>query len=260
MGYAAGLRVAVPGPLAWRCPVKCAILILGLLAAATSAAAQVVSGTLLEDQSRAPLTGGLVTLISDATTPIGQARTDSTGAFHFVLPRAGTYRLRAQLLGYAPALSPDIDLGSVDTVFVEFSLARDVVLLDPLVVTARSRHLTPAARSFYDRAARIPFGDFITYEEIQKSHVHRTTELLRSIGGMRLTPVAGGNEVTVRGDCRPTVYVDGVRVDGYRTIDDLAQPLELEGLEVYKSAVGAPAQYSGLRAGCAIILVWTRIE
>jgi hypothetical protein len=240
--------------------VKCALLIVGLLAAASSASAQVVSGTLLEDQTRSPLAGGLVTLISDPAIQVGQTRTDSAGAFHLVLPRAGTYRLRAQLLGYAPALSPDIDLGSADTVFVEFSLARDVVLLDPLVVTARSRHLTPAARSFYDRAANIPFGDFITYDEIRKSHVHRTSELLRGIGGMRLTPVAGGNEITVRGNCRPTVYVDGVRVDGYRTIDDLAQPMELEGLEVYKSAVGAPAEYSGLRAGCAIILVWTRIE
>lgn len=240
--------------------MKCAILVLGLLAMAPVASAQVVSGTLLEDETRTPLAGGLVTLISASAIIVGQARTDTAGAFHLELPRSGTYRLRAQLLGYAPALSPDIDLGSADTVFVEFSLARDVVLLDPLVVTARSRHLTPAARSFYERAGSIPFGDFITYDEIQKSHVLRTTELLRRIGGMRLTPVAGGNEVTVRGTCRPTVYVDGVRVDGYRTIDDLAQPLELEGLEVYKSAIGAPAEYSGLRAGCAIVLIWTRIE
>jgi hypothetical protein len=70
----------------------------------------------------------------------------------------------------------------------------------------------------------------------------------------------GGNSVLIRGTCRPSVYVDGVQVIGYRSIDDLAQPLELEGVEVYRSAYQAPVEFTGLRAGCAVILIWTRIE
>ena len=73
-------------------------------------------------------------------------------------------------------------------------------------------------------------------------------------------PVAGGNDVRIRGTCRPSVVVDGVRVQGYRSIDDLAQPFEIEGVEVYRSADQAPVEFTGLQAGCALVLIWTRID
>ena len=191
---------------------------------------------------------------------VGQLRTDSAGAFRFSLPRAGSYRLLAGQVGYRDAISPRLTVRTLDTLQVEFSLARDAVVLDPVIVTARSRRLTPAAQDFYHRATNSIGGNFITRAEIERAHPLRTTELLRHIPGVQMAPIPGGNTVTIRGSCRPTVYVDGVRVEGYRTIDDLAQPLELEGLEVYRSPDQAPAQYTGMRAGCAVVLLWTRIE
>ena len=236
------------------------LAVLSLLTAASALQAQVISGTLMESESRTPLSGGQVTLLDRDSATVAKFRTDSAGAFRFAIPRAGSYRLLAEQLGYRAAISPKLTIGSLDTLEVEFNLARDVVVLEPLVVTARTRRLTPAARRFYERANNSIGGSFITRAEIEQAHPLRTTDLLNRLPGVQTTPTLGGNSVTIRGNCRPSVYVDGVRVRGYRTIDDLVQPLELEGVEVYRNASEAPVEYTGIGAGCAAILLWTRIE
>jgi outer membrane receptor protein involved in Fe transport len=240
--------------------IALALALLALLTAPALLPAQIISGTLMEADTRALLAGGSVTLLDGDSVTVANFRTDSAGAFHFTIPRGGSYRLVAQQAGFRPAISPRLVIGARDTLEVEFSLARDVVVLEPLVVTARTRRLTPAAERFYQRARNSIMGDFITRAEIDRLHPLRTTELLNRLPGVSLFPVLGGNSVTIRGSCRPSVYVDGVRVGGYRTIDDLVQPLELEGVEVYRSASSAPVEYTGMGAGCAAILLWTRIE
>lgn len=235
-------------------------LILSFLAAASAAPAQSISGTLMETETRSPIARGVVTLLDRDSTALERVQTDSVGAFSFTLERGGSFRISAERAGFRAAASPRLTIGSRDTLEVEFSLARDAVVLEPLVVTARSRYLTPAARRFYQRAKSSPSGRFITLQEIEQAHASRTTELLRRVPGVVVTPMMGGNDVRIRGTCRPSVYVDGTRVQGYRSIDDLAQPLELEGIEVYRSADQAPAEFTGVNAGCAAILIWTRIE
>lgn len=240
--------------------MRCALLLLVLLALPRAGDAQVISGTLVETESLTPLHGGVVALLDQDSATVAESRTDSVGAFFFTIPRGGSYRLTAAQTGYRTAASPLLTIGSRDTLEVEFSLARDVVMLDPLVVKARSRRITSAARRFYDRAEIRAGGTYITREEIEKAHPLRTTELFRSIPGVQTTPMMGGNHVTVRGGCRPTVFIDGVRVNGYRSIDDLVEPMDLEGVEVYRAAHGAPVEYGGMQAGCAVVLLWTRIE
>ena len=241
--------------------MRSALALLGILACAPAALhAQIVNGILLDAGSRAPLAGGQVTVLNRDSALVVQARADSAGAFAFTLPGRGSYRLQADQPGYRTAASPPISIGGNDTLTVEFTLAQDVVVLEPLVVTGRNRRLTPAARRFYDRAERAGFGNFITRDDIERTHPIRITDLFTRIAGIQTAPMMGGNSVTVRGNCRPSVFVDGVRVNGYRTIDDLVQPLDVEGIEVYKSAHTAPAEYTGLRAGCAVVLIWTRIE
>jgi hypothetical protein len=235
-------------------------LSLGLLALPAAAPAQIISGIVMETESKTRLPGGHVILLDDDSVAVAQFATDSVGAFSLTLPRAGAYLLRAELIGYRGATSPELNIGSRDTLQVEFSLARNAVVLEGFVVKARNRRLTPAAQRFYDRSRNSIAGSFIGRAQIDKVHPTRTTDLFRTIPGIQTTPMMGGNSVTIRGNCRPTVYVDGVRINGYRSIDDLAQPLELEGVEVYRSADQAPPEFTGLRAGCAVILIWTRIE
>lgn len=241
--------------------IRHALVCLALLAAAPAAHAQVISGTLMESESRAPLRSGVVALLDADSALVSETRTDSAGAFSFALPGAGRFRLRAASEGFRTAASPRLTMAARDTLDVEFSLARDVVMLEPLVVRARSRRLTPAARAFYDRAGGGATGGiFITRDEVARLRPMRTTDLLRRVPGMLPTAVAGGNDVTLRGGCRPTLFVDGTRVNGYRTIDDIVQPLDIEGVEVYRAAYEAPPQYTGISGGCAVVLIWTRIE
>lgn len=241
--------------------MRWAPLCLVLLGLAGTGHAQVISGTLREAESRAPLRGGVVSLLGRDSVAVSEARTDSAGAFSLALPGAGAFRLRASLAGYRAAVSPVLHLGARDTLEVEFTLARDTVVLEPLVVRARSRRLTGAARRFYDRArTHAGSGTFITRDEIDRVNPLRATDLLRRIPGVQATPLPGGNHVTVRGGCLPTVYVDGTRVHGYRSIDDLVHPMELEGVEVYRSPHEAPPAYTGMHAGCAVVLLWTRVE
>lgn len=237
--------------------------LIGLLlasAAPTALGAQIVSGTLMEAESRSPIAGGLMTLIDDDSAGVARVETDSAGRFSLTIPRSGSYRVHAQRPGFRDVGSSALGIGARDTVQVEFTLARDAVMLEPLVVKARTRRLTTAARRFYERAESRLAGTFITRADIEKSNPMRTSDLFHRIPGVRLTPMPGGNNVTVRGTCRPAVFVDGVWINGYRSIDDLAQPMDVEGLEVYRSAHEAPPQYTGIRAGCAVVLIWTRIE
>lgn len=240
--------------------MRCAVVSLVLLALAAPARAQVVSGTLLESESRAPLVGGVVSVLGEDSATFVQVRTDSTGGFTFLLPGGGQYWLRAAHEGYQPAMSPRLSLGGLDTLQVEFSLARDLVVLEPLVVKARSRRITQAARRFYDRAENNAGGTFITREEIERVNPLQTTELLRRIPGAQSTQLMGGNAISVRGGCVPSLFIDGMHVRDYRSIDDYVRPVDVEGMEVYRAAHMAPVEYQGLRAGCAVVLVWTRIQ
>lgn len=255
------------GPLAaarlffWEgCKPLALYVLLALVVPASPLRSQIISGTLMVAESRSPISGGVVTLLGEDSLAVARLQTDSVGAFSFSLPGRGSYRLRAEQAGYRAATSPALAIGTLDTLQVEFSLAPNVVVLEPLIVTARSRRLTAAARAFYRRSESGAFGTFITRAEIEKAHPFRTSELLTHIPGVRVFPVMGGNVVSVRGNCRPSLYIDGTQVNDYRSIDDVAQPMDVEGIEVYRSTHEAPPQFTERGAGCAVILIWTRIE
>ena len=110
------------------------LILLALLASPSLLEAQVISGVLLEADSEAPLSAGIVKLLDQSSVEVAQLRTDSAGAFAFILPRRGAYRLRAEYPGLRTTTSPALSVSPPDTVEVEFSLGRDIVVLEPLVV------------------------------------------------------------------------------------------------------------------------------
>jgi hypothetical protein len=60
------------------------------------------------------------------------------------------------------------------------------------------------------------------------------------------------------GPCRPTVYLDGMRLGTAEDLDFLANVNTLEAVEVYTSAGQAPVEFwSG---GCGSLVLWTRME
>lgn len=66
-----------------------------------------------------------------------------------------------------------------------------------------------------------------------------------------------------RGPCPPAVYVDRMYVGGGMNeepagIDGLVIPTEVEAVEVYEGPASLPAEFGGSRAGCGVVVIWTR--
>ena len=100
-------------------------------------------------------------------------------------------------------------------------------------------------------------GAFITRSQIERRRASKTSEILHSLGGVRVQySTRGEAALFVRGQCRPQVFVDGVAIHSNVSIDMAVLPDDIQGLEVYSSA-SIPAQYTSTGV-CAVILVWTR--
>lgn len=239
-------------------------LVLMLVPGALSA--QAVRGQLSEENTSAPIANASLRLIAPDNSVAATARTDSLGEFFlpFDGADAGTYRIRAEKIGYRPAISSPLSLGKSDTLDVHVKLARQVVLLDSIQVTApETRRRATLVRDFYARAEQGAFGHFFTREDIAERRPLVTTDLLVTVPGIRTIPrrLGDGASVLVRGTCTPTLWIDGVRATPSfgMVIDDLVRPTDIEGIEIYRSVAEAPPQYQGLNAGCSAILVWTRV-
>ncbi|MGW8266551.1 MAG: carboxypeptidase-like regulatory domain-containing protein [Longimicrobiales bacterium] len=161
-----------------------------------------------------------------------------------------SYRVRTDSLQVLPE----------QTLEVTVMLSPDPLLLEPLVVSVRSKVLE--ASGFYLRREQGLSGVLLTREQIEERNPARFTDLFVSIPGARIAHrdgVGGSVVVFPRGNlmdgetCFPDVWVDGI----ITTIVDLDQfnPDQVEGLEVYQGA-GTPLRYN---SPCGAILIWTHV-
>src|SRR5688572_11239044 len=74
------------------------------------AGAQSVRGELVERGGGAPIRAALVVLLDSANVRRGAALTDSAGRFELRAPAAGSYRLRAERVGFRSTVSPPLAL------------------------------------------------------------------------------------------------------------------------------------------------------
>ncbi|HZD06267.1 MAG TPA: carboxypeptidase-like regulatory domain-containing protein, partial [Longimicrobiales bacterium] len=182
---------------------------------------QLIRGRLLDDENGEAVAYGLVRLLW-AGSSVASVITREDGSFRLVSPRAGTYRLRAERMGYTTAESEDLYLELGDTLTVELHLAVDAVPLEPLTVTASARPWegrTPLVgmEAFFLRYSRYSgsgFGDFVTRDSIAvwEDRVQTTGHMLRWTTHLvrQVEPRTG--QVTLRGGCEPTYYLNGTMV------------------------------------------------
>ena len=222
------------------------------------AAAQSLRGVVLDASNRAPISGTAIQLQLDRGTQIRRATTDSAGAFSITAPEAGLYRVTATRLGFLQHRGDTVRLGNAETVTVEIQLDRTAVPLRPVVVTERLNGLPDG---FEARRAQ-GFGRFLTRKDIEARRGSQTSDILRGMPGLVLTPVrrgrGPGNTLSFRGPaglCQPAVWIDGVFIAG-ASVDEILPPTTLEAIEVYNSTTTAPIQY---RTGnCGVVLFWTK--
>jgi TonB-linked SusC/RagA family outer membrane protein len=182
-----------------------------------------------------------------------RVETDALGAYALRRLSPGIYRLRAQLLGYAPA-DTTVVLQEAQQLVVDFRLAPSAIELNPVVAigygTARKQDLTgsvasvqgtdiatnPVERADQALAGRVPGL------QVQTTNAQPDAEL-------RIR-VRGGNSLSASN--APLVVIDGVIGADLSLIN----PSDIETFDILKDA-SATAIY-GARGGNGVIMVTTK--
>ena len=247
--------------------------VLGVLAGVGQLAAQGTTGTIvgrvLDGSTRQPLAGANV--VVEGTQRGTLTRAD--GAFALPGVPAGTYRVQANLIGYAPDVR-EVVVAAGATVSVEFALQPQAVELEELVATG------------YGTTRRVALTASVTQVDATEANVgviSSANDMIQGrVPGVQITANNGepgaGMQVRIRGgtsisaSSEPLYVIDGVPIDNRPTeargigIDSdpplprnplaLLNPSDIESITILKDAA-ATAIY-GSRAANGVILIQTR--
>lgn len=255
-----------------------------LLAAPAAARAQgIMTGLVVDNATEAPLQGARVTLLSERGGRLQTVTTGRDGRFSFT-PHPGHYSFRVERLGYVDVSTPRVRVVR-DSVELEIRMRDDAVMLAPVTVVARAGRTSPVLAGFYHRLEN-GFGRYITREQIERRKPGQLSDMLRMLPGVQLRGRRSGigydvvfsRSLTRPGGCPVQVFLDGMLVnrptlatqgrdtlrdnsspaDEAIPIDHLADPSEVEGIEVYPGLAGMPAAFMGPNARCGTVAIWTR--
>jgi hypothetical protein len=221
-----------------------------------------VQGRLVDQYTNQPIPGATVSLVRPDNSPTGvTAKTDNKGNFSLRAPGQGVYRLSANIAGYVAAQTPAFELGTGDDINLTWRLLAGAVELRPITVTSSRRSTSGRLGGFYDRVQRHVPGYFITSDQIQKQRPFLVSDLLRTVPGLEVLPShrAFGNVVRTIEGCTPAIFLDGVRFPLMgESIDDIVNPMDIEGIEVYPHASEVPAEFMTAGNNCGAVAIWTK--
>lgn len=190
-------------------------------------------------------------------------RTDPNGLFTFSGLRRGDIELSVRRIGYhATYLNVSITPSNLDTLRV--MLRPKVHELSSVNVTASEARRREGIEDFHRRRVR-GIGNFITLEEIRKRESGTTTDLLRSVPGLRVVRLRDGGKGVrfpatsiMPRDCKPMVWIDGQKAPGLEV--DQVPFRDIEGIEVYSGPSTTPMQFSQAASSysCGTIVIWSR--
>lgn len=216
-----------------------------------------LTGT-VQDADGIPITG--VTLAVSGTR--STATTDADGHFRLQNVAAGRLIIQARRLGFRPnETSVQLDGGA--TLDLSLTLERVVPTLEPVHVEGQRDEMSARLAGFYMRRDK-GVGRFITRADIDRRSPFRTTDLLRSIPGVRVRMVDSFRSVLYfRGaSCAPLIFLDGAPAAAGYFDPDLISPGSIEGIEVYSGPSTVPPQFihSRRQGSCGVIVIWSRSE
>jgi len=215
-----------------------------------SGARGIISGTVRDKGTNDPLPGANV--IVDGTT-IGAA-SDLQGNFVIRAVPAGTYRVRASIIGYLPAVLSGVKVVAGDTVRLDFTLAQTAIDIPEVVVTA-----TRKAQSFMETPVSV---SVVTAQQIRQQNFVTLDQTLEFTPGVNMM----GGQINIRGSSgysrgagtRVLLLVDGVPMlpgDSGDIKWDALPPNEIDRVEVVK---GASSSLYGSNALGGVINVITK--
>jgi hypothetical protein len=199
-----------------------------------------------------PVVGARVVL-RDARVSDSVTTTDSSGTYRFAGLPGGTYPIEVLKIGYVVSTSA-VDLRPLVESKVDVSLRVVTERLDA-VTTVGSR--SAEAEGFAKRR-REGLGYFLTSEDFAKRGAFSVSQALIQAPLLRVsgTSRTGKPIVLGRGNCRPSVFLDGneLRVE-MDEIDNVIPIGQLGGIEVYDSN-NRPARFG--TGSCETIVMWTK--
>lgn len=198
--------------------------------------------------------------------------TNDSGEFIFSDPPTGRLKLSARRLGFKPQEHGfKLNVGSSRQ--EDFELEVIPEMLDSIRVIAQ--HGNGRMADFWNRRAA-GNGAFITRADIERRRPLRPSDMLRTVGGVRVTgdnamdrpviemgrtavkgaPNRGG--LTLGGNCVVTYYVDGSYVaPGAFHMDDIS-PSSMEAIEIFRGPSEIPPRFRHRETACGVISIWTR--
>jgi hypothetical protein len=185
-----------------------------------------------------------------------RSTTDSLG--HFLLSKlpAGSQTAEVRRVGFAPVRLA-VELRRGDVTQVNVTLTERVVTIDSVQVVGRPANADPTG--FLRRRQQIVGGHFFDHHEIDSLATFKLSDVLRMTPAVN---VSSSGDVSVRRNvnnslrgCSLQLYVDGAPYDGM--LDDF-RPDDIEAMEVYAAGASVPPRFGGTRAGCGVIVLWTR--
>jgi hypothetical protein len=210
---------------------------------------------IVTDTAGEPIRGAEVLLsVAGEVAQIVRSRAD--GRFEFGGLTADPVSVRVRRLGYRTPRAP-VRLRPDTAPSLTFILHMMPADIDGVVVDGSTDDSNGRLNEFYEHKRQGRFGYFLERTEIERRSPVHISELLRSLRGVHLAPTgAVGNTVRMRG-CRPMVWLNGLRVPDAE-VDEVAQPGDVEALEVYVSMTGMPARLVDLVGKCGAVVIWTR--
>jgi hypothetical protein len=191
-----------------------------------------------------------------------RAETGTDGRFELTGLPAGPVEVIVRRLGFSPAKIP-LQLDSGEPRHIRVLLSPVAMMMDSIAVTAEAPAVEKAYGGFEMRKSR-GFGTFITLEQIEKKNPRVTTDLFRTVSGVKLLRENGAPTVvsTRLGTLayRPVRYfIDGTSYPLYgQSIDTMIHVVDIGAIEVYPGGATVPPQFGGRESACGVIAIWTR--
>ena len=167
---------------------------------------------------------------------------------------------RTPALGYEPQLRV-VDVVRDDTTALILGFDRLAVLDTMRIRASPGSVLERSLAEFRARRKSSGSGRFLGPEDLLKRPPFRTVDLFRNMPGVQVIPSGSGDRVTMRGSlkrgrCTPSIWVDGAPIVSSDDIEFIVPTDFVRAVEVYSSAMTAPAQFSGW-SDCGVIVFWT---
>jgi hypothetical protein len=235
--------------------------------AASSVGAQAGSGNVT---SPARLTGRVADAVGSAIVKAEivvpntsfRAETGTDGRFELGGLPSGPVEVIVRRLGFSPAKIP-LDLGAGELRDIRVLLSPVAMMIDSVAVMAEAPTVEKAYAGFEMRKSR-GFGTFITREEIEKKNPRVTSDLFRTVSGVKLlrengTPTVVSTRLGTTAYCPVRYFIDGASYPLYdQSIDIMVQVADIGAIEVYPGGATVPPQFGGRESACGVVAIWTR--